>query len=189
MIKSSLPNPKVLHKVFDCDFETGVLIWKERPVSMFTGGRHSVEHTRDLWNKRYAGTKALTTTSGPGYHRGHLFGVGIYAHRAIWAMHTGAWPIDQIDHINHIRTDNRIVNLREVTRRQNMQNQTLSARNTSGFLGGSWDQRDKRWIAQIVVNGENINLGGYVEKDAAISARKEANNKYGFHKNHGRKIT
>ena len=89
-------------------------------------------------------------------------------------------------HKNNKENDNRIKNLRELSHKQNMKNQSLYRNNTSGHAGVHWIRRDKRWLAQIQVNGKKINLGYFKEKEDAIKARKEAEAKYKFHKNHGR---
>lgn len=56
--------------------------------------------------------KAVGSPKGKGYLRVHVEGRSYAVHRLIWLMHTGAWPKDQLDHINRVRTDNRIENLR-----------------------------------------------------------------------------
>ena len=108
------------------------------------------------------------------------------AHRLAWLWYYGRWPEDQIDHINHNPDDNRIENLREVSNQENHKNQSLSCNNTSGRIGVYWFSKTKRWNAKIQVNGKNIHLGFFKEKEDAIKAMKEAEAKYKFHKNHGR---
>jgi len=110
------------------------------------------------------------------------------AHRLAWLYIYGYLP-KEIDHINHDKKDNRIVNLREVTRSENMRNKPRISTNTSGACGVIWNKRNKKWNAQIAwrVNGKIVNkwLGTFKNKEDAIIARKEANIKYGFHKLHG----
>lgn len=65
--------------------------------------------------------KAGTKTSG-GYIRVGVLGKSYMVHRLAWLLHYGQWPNGLIDHANGIRDDNRIVNLRDVTRRGNAQN-------------------------------------------------------------------
>ena len=105
------------------------------------------------------------------------------AHRLAWYHFFGEWPTTELDHINQIRNDNRIVNLRLVNRLINSQNASLSKNNTSGFNGVNWKRN--RWIAQIQCNGKKIHIGSFKKKADAIMARKVANIKYGFHENHG----
>lgn len=105
------------------------------------------------------------------------------SHRLAWLYMFGAWPKNQIDHINHDRVDNRIENLREVTRQENGRNLALNKKNTSGVTGVR--RKGNQWYATIGVNGSKVRLGGFKDKFEAICARKSANNKYGFHKNHG----
>lgn len=97
-------------------------------------------------------------------------------------MHYGNWP-QHIDHINGDRLDNRIENLREVDRAENMKNMRMPADNTSGFVGVT--RHYEKWKAQITVNGKHIYLGRFDHKKDAIAARIAANRKFGFHENHG----
>lgn len=80
-----------------------------------------------------------------------------------------------VDHINHRTTDNRRFNLKVCTHYQNMQN--ISS-NTSGKVGVSYDNKHKKWNAQIKVKRKHINLGYYSNKEDAIKARIEAKKKY-----------
>ena len=107
------------------------------------------------------------------------------AHRLAWLYVHGNWPDGEIDHINGEPGDTRIKNLRDVSRVQNQQNRKLSENNKSGFNGVSFDSQKSKWRARIHVNKKKVCLGLYSCIDDAISARKEANVKYGYHENHG----
>ena len=100
------------------------------------------------------------------------------AHRLAWLYIHGSWPTDQIDHINRIRTDNRISNLREVSNKQNQQNKSKSSHNTSGYQGVRWHKRDSKWVAQIKHNQKLIHLGYFSILEEALSARKAAEKLY-----------
>lgn len=79
------------------------------------------------------------------------------AHRLAWFLSHGKWPEHQIDHINGIRTDNRLCNLREATNQQNTQNRHKpNANNKSGYLGVC-QQRNGLFRAKI----NDIVLGYY----------------------------
>lgn len=106
-------------------------------------------------------------------------------HRVIWVIVYGREPKNYIDHINHVKSDNRLVNLRDVTNQDNQRNQLKSARNTSGITGVYWHKLNKKWSARIQINNKDKHLGLFADKFEAICARKSANNKYGFHSNHG----
>ena len=107
------------------------------------------------------------------------------AHRLAFFYMTGSWPKDQVDHINHVRDDNRWLNLEEATNQSNQKNRSLDTRNKSGVTGVYWCKKDERWRAQMRVNKIPIYLGNFTDKFEAICARKSANNKHGYHKNHG----
>ena len=96
---------------------------------------------------------------------------GFFGHRVAWLHFYGAWPISKIDHMNGIRTDNRIANLREVTDLENVQNQRLTGRNSkSGMLGIHWRKDSKKWRVRISVAGKKVLLGsfGTIEEAAAV---------------------
>jgi len=100
---------------------------------------------------------------------------------------TGKLPEDQIDHINGDPTDNRWENLRDVTNKENQMNRKLGSNNTSGFVGVYWDNSHDRWRSQIWHNSKKVNIGSFKNKQDAIEARKQANIKYGYHENHGKR--
>ncbi len=95
-------------------------------------------------------------------------------HRLAWLYVYGKWPADQIDHINHIPTDNRICNLREVSCAENHHNRARRTKSSSGYLGVNWHKRDKCWQAHIEINGKRHHLGYYANLDEAIAVRKYA---------------
>lgn len=96
------------------------------------------------------------------------------AHRVAWLHFTGQWPANDIDHINGARADNRIANLREATRAQNICNSPLRKDNVSGFKGVSWIKKAECWRATITVNGKNIVIGSFACRLAAHEAYKAA---------------
>ena len=100
------------------------------------------------------------------------------AHRLAWLYVYGTWPTDQIDHINRIRTDNRIANLRDVSHKQNMQNASKPSNNTSGHPGVSWHKQKSKWQARIAHNYKQIHLGYFTGIEDAITARKAAEKLY-----------
>jgi hypothetical protein len=89
-----------------------------------------------------------------------------YAHRIIFLYHYGYTP-NFIDHINGNKSDNRIENLRDVTRCQNMMNVKKSSKNTSGYKGVSFHKNRKKWIAQIKLNKKNFHLGVFESAEKA----------------------
>ena len=69
------------------------------------------------------------------------------AHRVAWAIHHGSWPDGEIDHINGVRDDNRIENLRCVSRHENKKNTAIPSHNTSGVVGVTWHKPSRKWRA------------------------------------------
>lgn len=94
--------------------------------------------------------------------------------RIAWLFHTGNWPSGHIDHINMVKTDNRICNLREASHSQNAFNTPTPPSNTSGFKGVSWYSRAQKYRAQITAYGERYYLGLFDDPCLAHEAYKAA---------------
>jgi hypothetical protein len=143
----------IVREYFDYDASTGVLTWRIQV------GRSKVGAATGCLGKR-------------GYlevgFRGRLW----KAHRLAWLHHYGHWPTMTIDHINGIKTDNRISNLRDVDARTNQQNKRVAHSNnrSSGLLGVSWSEQTKKWVASIKVSRKTRNLGHFSTAEAAHAA-------------------
>jgi HNH endonuclease/AP2 domain len=94
-----------------------------------------------------------------GYIRIRLNRKMYMAHRLVWLYMFGKWPENEIDHINRNKTDNRLVNLRSVTRQKNQWNPNIRKDNTSGYIGVTWHKATKKYAASISINKKNIHLG------------------------------
>lgn len=107
-----------------------------------------------------------------GYVQTNIDGNTVKIHRLILPDY------QYVDHINHMKFDNRKCNLRRTTNQQNCMNKNIYNNNTSGIAGVSWRKRDKVWQARIKVNYKYIYLGQFKNFDDAVKARKEAEEKY-----------
>lgn len=150
------------------DKDTGILTWKISPAKNVKVG----------------------AVAGSKMNRGYLVvsvgGKRVLAHRIAWLLANGPIPKDkEIDHINHNRLDNRLINLRLVTRTSNLRNQSRYKNNTSGVTGVSYDKNSGKWRAHITVEGKTLTLGRYSVLEDAIARRKLAEVEHNFHKNHG----
>lgn len=138
------------------DAETGELVWK-------------IDH----WKKVKAGNIA-GDLYGNGYRRVCIDSKDHLAHRVVWLMAHGEWPHGEIDHINGVRTDNRLVNLRVLTSSQNKHNHHGRSDNKSGFTGVSWFRSANRWRADITVDRKAIYLGSFHDINEAAAAYAKA---------------
>jgi len=132
-------------------YSSGWLIWKKSP-----GGTTK------------KGNRAGSDTSA-GYRKIRLHDTQYMEHRIIWIMHYGDIPEGLvIDHINRIRNDNVIENLRIVTQMVNMNNSVITEESTSRYSCVSFVEKGTSWHACIRRNKITVELGYYEdEKDAA----------------------
>ena len=165
------------------DPETGLMTWLKKP---------SEEKDYARWNSRYA-LKECGTVDDKGYRRilirfvkGKTF--KIRTHRLAWFIYYGKFPDGELDHINQNKTDNRIANLRDVTKNINQKNGTRKCNNTSGVPGVTWHKQRKKWCAQFGSNGKHFHIGLFDDLSEAELAVREARATHGFTENHGRAI-
>ena len=107
------------------------------------------------------------------------------AHRLAWLYEYGEMPKGQIDHIDHNRSNNKIVNLRIVCHQDNGKNQKLRRNNKSGFNGVFWHPECSKWMASVKVDGKSKYLGLFNELSDAVLERLNAESEIGYHVNHG----
>jgi hypothetical protein len=108
------------------------------------------------------------------------------AHRVAWLLANGAWPEGHIDHINGVRSDNRIANLRVCSNTENVRNAKMRRDNTSGIKGVFWHKASNAWCARVSHDGRMVNGGTFKNiedaKHAAIELREKL---HGDFANHG----
>jgi len=119
-------------------------------------------------------------TDTGGYNHIKVKGIIYLAHRLIYLWHYGYFPELSIDHIDRVKTNNRIENLREVSHSCNIRNTRLQVNNTSGVRGVSWCNSDQRWVVQIGTGKKRIRVGCYKSKEEAIKSRREAELLYSY---------
>lgn len=161
-------------ELFRYDYETGVLYWRWRVNSR-------VPKTLE------AGRQRKSNSGGYGYLDVQVHGRAYPVHRVVMLMCYGFYGESlEVDHINHVRNDNRLVNLRFVTHGENMKNKSISSKNTSGVTGVHFAKANKKYVAQIKVDRKVMHLGMFDTLEAAAAARAEANLKFNFNNNHGK---
>lgn len=116
--------------------------------------------------------------SGAGYRQIGINGHYYYEHRLVWLLFHGSFPDGEIDHINRIKTDNHIENLRQCSHFENHQNLPIRKDNSSGIRGVSFHNASKKWRARIDIAGKELYLGIFDTIEQAAKARHEAELKY-----------
>jgi len=100
-------------------------------------------------------------------------------HRLVFLWHYGFMP-KQIDHMNGVRSDNRIENLRQATSAQN--NQNRKPMGSSGIKGVVWHKKSSKWVASVCINKKSVHIGSFANKEdaaqAATKARKELHGEF-----------
>lgn len=121
-----------------------------------------------------AGTEVGWIDPGKGYRKVQIGHRAFLVHRIAWAISFGAWSQFELDHINGLRIDNRLANLREVTRQQNSWNQGLRKTSTTGLTGVVKRRGSGNWGAYIRINGRTKWLGTFSTAEAAHEAYRQA---------------
>lgn len=101
----------------------------------------------------------------------------IAAHRLAWLLTHGRWPIGEIDHVNGRKADNRIVNLRDVDRRENAANRSGPDRDSSTGLLGASRHKSGKFLSQIRREGKYHYLGLHATPELAHAAYVAASQK------------
>lgn len=138
---------------------------------------------------KYHKGKTAGKVAKNGYVYIGIMGKAYLAHRLAWLYMYGAFPNDQIDHINGNTVDNRMSNLRDVSNLENSRNMKRQINNTSGVTGVHKSTKRDKWVAKIKVKGKVIALGHHRDFNAARMTRWLAERAYGFHENHGKRLT
>lgn len=110
-----------------------------------------------------------------GYRYIQLNGRKYPSHHIVWFIETNSFPQKQIDHIDGNKTNNKFSNLREVTNKQNTENRGKQKNNKTGYKGVSFNNRLKKYVAQIQHNNKPIHIGVYQNSyDAHLAYEEKA---------------
>lgn len=156
--------------------ETGELFWREKDVR----SPHDIS-----WNTRWAGKPAMNHMRPDGYLEGHIDRIKYQSHRVIFCIYHGRWPSGPIDHRNGDRSDNRILNIFDVSVEENNCNRRKLRNNNTGVTGVYWHSEKGMYAAQIERSGKRQHLGYFTAIELAKAAREAAEKQMNFGPNHG----
>jgi hypothetical protein len=149
--------------------DTGVFTWRCRrgrqAAGSIAGRPHKSEGGKLYWAVRVGGEQIL-------------------AHRLAWFYVAGRWPSAEIDHEDGNGQNNSFVNLKEATRLSNSKNLSLHRKSRTGVTGVR-PRPGGRFEAAIFCNGQHHHLGMHDTFDAAVAARRKAEQDLNFHPHHG----
>jgi hypothetical protein len=130
------------------------------------------------------GAKGVGEQAGSNSH-GYLLimidGKNYSCHRLAWLYMHGEFPDTPLDHINRNRSDNRIINLRQASMKQNSENRGFKSKNKSGYRGVYWVAYRSKWQAKIINNNQTIHLGYFDDAIQASSAYQQKANELFTH--------
>ena len=155
-----LPPVDRLRQLLDYDPVNGIFKWK----------------VWRRWNAEIGSVAGYVNSKG--YLHISIDGREYKAHRIAWKYFYGEEPVDQIDHIDGDRKNNKISNLRQANNRQNQMNVKKQKNNTVGLKGVYFNKKSNKWVARIGVNYKRIFLGLFDTPEKAHDAYKDAAKKY-----------
>ena len=144
---------------------------------------HAMSSSHKIYAKEF-----IPQSTTLGYRTISLFKTPHMIHRLAFLYMNGVFP-NEVDHINGERLDNRWCNLREVDARGNRMNRGLPSNNRSGVMGVYYYPRYDKWEVTITNEGKHMYLGRYAKFEDAVKVRLEAEVKYGYHANHGKRLS
>lgn len=124
--------------------------------------------------------------NGKGYLQVQVLGTKMELHRVCWVLMHGSFPDGVIDHIDGDILNNSERNLRCVSQLDNTKNSSIRSDNKSSVTGVCKPKKSGKWLAQISINGKQTHLGYFKHFQQAVAARKEAEERNGYHRNHGK---
>jgi hypothetical protein len=166
----------LLRELLNYDPDTGVFTRKHKTGDDWEAKR---------WNRKWAGTEAKRMNP-QGYISIRIKKDQTLGHRAAWLFHYGEWPSGHIDHINGIRNDNRICNLRIANPVANGRNRKVPKNSKTGIPGVCFKPHIKKFQVQIGGAERALVIGRFEDFFEACCARKSAEVIHGYHPNHGR---
>jgi hypothetical protein len=177
-VSDNPPQARLL-ELFEYNEETGDLLFKPRPPEAF-----ATYQAFKVFNSKCLGKPAGAKHAG-GYLSVKVDGKSYLSHRMIWIMVHGTIPDLEVDHINGVRNDNRLANLRLADKLGNAHNQCMHADNKSGVMGVHFDSRRRRWNATASNGGQKLQIS-FATKEEAIACRIGIARAWEFDAGHGR---
>lgn len=154
---------KRVKEIIKYDPETGILTWRKPSRRTTVTGKEAGSLNQN------------------GYREVEIGGKTYKAHRLAWLYVHGYLPESYLDHLDRVRDNNRISNLREVNQSCNMKNSSLYSTNKSGVAGVYWNKDAEKWHARVIdKNGKRVHLGHFIDLQDAVKARYDGEVKFGY---------
>jgi hypothetical protein len=169
---------EIAKKYTDYNPETGIFTWKKRDYIDGEDPRYINRFNRNMAGKVAAGRHS------EGYLIARIDGVNVKLHRLAWIYHYGVEP-DIIDHINGVRNDNRIENLRNIKKHENNWNQGIRKDNKTGYSGLHWNNQIGKWHVRLGHKNIAHHVGFFDDFDEALIERNKKIVELGYFDGHG----
>jgi hypothetical protein len=137
--------------------ETGLFLWKKKPRMVNRPSK--CNPGMEAGSLHRSGYKTMT-----------IKGRHVQLHRLAWILCNGHIATEMIDHINGIRHDNRLCNLRLATRSQNLHNSNAKKCSTTKIKNVQWESYSKKWRVRVRVNGTRHHVGRFEDINEAVKA-------------------
>lgn len=142
------------------------IVWHEEGLIRILPVNSETIYFTDYTDELYKAITGIRWRVTKGYLQGRIDKKNVFLHYLILPRENGL----QCDHVNRLKNDNRRCNLRNITRSENMFNKGMTKANTSGYVGVSWNSKNKKWMASLRVDKKSKCLGYFNDPKEAYEA-------------------
>lgn len=143
------------------------MLTQARLQELFTYDNGCLHFRTKSFAQGVVGARAGFARKKDKYRQLKVDGKAYLEHRVIWLYHHGHWPDKDLDHINGVRDDNRICNLRLATRAENNRNTCIRSTNRSGVKNVCYDTESRKWLVSLRIAGRQAKIGRFHDLELA----------------------